>query len=561
VLLENLKKRIDPLIQGKTAFLRPPEHIHADLALNSPLALAKLLGKKPADVAGELSKKIGSWPEIAQVEITPPGFLNLRLKSEALWENLQTLVAHPQDYGRLSSPPTEKWMVEYVSANPTGPLHVGHGRGAALGDSMSRILKHLGCCVHREYYVNDVGRQVQKLGESLAYRWGELHGRPADQKPKEWNEWPKAFPEDGYQGLYVTASAEGISGPFSNLLDYTQYGIQDFQVKIRKDLEDFGVTFDKWFFESELHKQGKIAEVLEELKKRGKAYEKDGTLWFGTDKSEDDKERVLVRADGRPTYFASDIAYHKDKFERGFNKLVNIWGADHHGYVARVKAGLAALDLPAQNFSVVLNQMVQLTRNGVPVKMSKRAGEIITLREVLDEAGKDACRFFFAMRSPNSQLQFDLELAKKQSQENPVYYVQYVHARIASIFREMEKKTSAEAQGLKKATAASLMHPGPRSTAKGAAATPDLQPEERQVLLHLAWFPETLLACLQEFSPHPLTSYLTELARFFHAFYEKHRVLTDDPALMRSRLALCRGIQQTIRTGLELLGVSAPDRM
>ena len=329
MLLENLKDRIKQKTGLETEFSQPPSHVQADLALSTPLSWAKIAKRNPLELAQELAQHLESLPELARVHITPPGFLNLTLSPQALWGNLHSLFNQPESYGRHSQPPPEKWMIEFVSANPTGPLHVGHGRGAALGDSLTRIMRHLGYSVHREYYVNDVGNQVQKYGESLAYSYGEFRGWSVPP-PKEWSRWPSAFPPDGYPGEDVLETARSLLRPLPSLADYTRHGIEHRLKIIQKDLEDFGVTFDEWVKESTFHQKNKVNAVLEELKHRGKAHEKEGTLWFGSQDSEEDKERVLVRSDGRPTYFASDIAYHQNKFERGFSRLIDVWGADHH---------------------------------------------------------------------------------------------------------------------------------------------------------------------------------------------------------------------------------------
>jgi arginyl-tRNA synthetase len=418
-------------------------------------------------------------------------------------------------------------LVEFVSANPTGPLHMASGRAATLGDALVRILRKLGYDAKSEYYVNDAGRQVLLLGQSL-------HARYHGQEP----------PEGGYLGDYITTTARGAPPEAAqwNPERFSAFGIEDNLAKHRKDLEDFRVSFDRWFRESELHQAGELEEALKALRGKGKIVEKEGAVWFASAEDEDDKDRVLVRSDGRPTYFLADIAYHFDKLKRA-DRLVDVWGADHHGYVPRMKAAVETLGGPGA-FHPVVHQLVHLYRGSEKVKMSKRAGEFITLRELVEEVGVDACRFFFAMRGPHTHLNFDLELAKKKSQENPVYYVQYVHARIRSIAAEAAKRGVPEG-------------PPPAGALEGLGA-----PEERALLVKLAWFPAALELCAREDSPHHLATYLTELAGLFHPFYERCRVADPaEPLRSQARLALCEGVRLVIRDGLDLLGIEAPERM
>jgi arginyl-tRNA synthetase len=516
----------------------PPAKMQADLCLPWPLAMAKAARRPPLGLAQSLAESIGASSELAvHVESalpSPPGFINIKLRNSALCANLKAVTLSPGTYGRDEAGPARKVLVEFVSANPTGPLHLASGRGATLGDSLVRILRRLGREASSEFYVNDAGNQVERLGLSL-------HARRHDQEP----------PEKGYQGQYVTELAESFPAEADSWTParWQQEGIKALLATHREDMEAFGVSFDRWFCESELHAKDELKAALEKLKARGMVYEKEGAVWLGTasaEASEDDKDRVLIKAGGAATYFLADIAYHEDKFSRGFSQCIDIWGADHHGYVPRMKTAIAALGYAPESFHVIIHQLIHLFRGREAVKMSKRTGEFVRLREVVEEVGKDACRFFFAMRTPDSHLNFDLELAKKRSSENPVYYCQYVHARICSIFREAEK------QGL---LGPDLPLPGPNGKLLTA-------PEERALLLKLAWFPEALKECEKLLSPHPLANYVLELAGLYHPFYEKCRVVDPkDEETSRARLLLCAGVRDVIREGLSLLGVSAPEQM
>lgn len=516
---------------------RPPQHVRAELSLPWPLQAAKALKRPPLELAGELARKLEGLEGVESAQASPPGFVNLSLSWKALSANLDSLRAAPAAYGADPGAPKRSILIEFVSANPTGPLHLASGRAAALGDSLARILRRIGHKVGAEYYVNDAGRQVGLLGLSVKARHEKLHGRDA------------AVPEDGYQGEYVRelaaqapADARGWDAE-----RFSRFAVERLLATHKADMEAYGVAFDGWRLESELHARGAVQAALEDLKARGMAYEKEGALWLGTsagDGAEDDKDRVLLRSDGRPTYFLADIAYHRDKYERGWEQLIDIWGADHHGYAPRMKAAVAALGKPPESFQVIIHQLVHLYRGKELVKMSKRAGEFVTLRELVEEAGRDACRFFFAQRTPNAHMNFDLELARKQSQENPVYYAQYVHARACSIFREAAKS-------------------GLVATAPGNGAGPSFgEPQERALLAQLLWMPETLRECERALSPHPLAGWLLELAGLFHPFYESCRVLDpSDRARSSARLALCQGVRDAMREGLGLLGVGAPESM
>jgi len=512
----------------------PPPKMRADLCLPWPLAMAKAARRPPLELAQSLAESLGGLVEIESAVASPPGFVNLKLRNSVLCANLKAVTLSPAAYGRDEGGPARKVIVEFVSANPTGPLHLASGRGATLGDCLVRILRRLGRQASSEFYVNDAGKQVERLGLSL---YARRHG----QEP----------PEKGYQGQYVADLAKSFPPEADSWTpdQFRQAGIAALLQSHREDMDGFGVSFDRWFRESELHAKDELQTTLRKLKTRGMVYEKEGAVWLGTSgaaESEDDKDRVLIKADGAPTYFLADIAYHEDKFSRGFEQSIDIWGADHHGYVPRMRAAIAALGYPPEAFHVIIHQLIHLFRGQEAVKMSKRTGEFVRLREVVEEVGKDACRFFFALRTPDSHLNFDLELAKKQSSENPVYYCQYVHARICSIFREAEK------QGL---FGPELPLPGPNGTLLTSA-------EERALLLKIAWFPEVLKDCEKLLSPHPLANYVLELAGLYHPFYEKCRVVDPQaPEVSRARLLLCAGVRDVIAQGLGLLGVSAPEQM
>ena len=516
----------------------PPKNIDADFAVNAAMLLAKKIKANPRIVAQELIDIISNEMAdfVAKADIAGAGFINLRLKNEILYKELDAIIAQKEKYGSLSANNKEKIMVEFVSANPTGPLHIGHGRGAAIGDSLARVLKHLGYNVTKEYYLNDVGNQMLVLADSVRLRYLQLKG---DKVP---------FLEDGYKGEYIIDIAKRLISENKNIneIDFKKEAVKDILATIENDLKDFNVVFDGWFSEGTIafdkDSNGKTAvdKACEYLSGKGDAYTQDDALWLASTKFGDDKDRVLKRSDGRYTYLASDAAYHKNKFERGFTKLVNLWGADHHGYVARIQACVQMLGFSKEVLKVLLYQLVSLVRGGQPVPMSTRTGEFVTLKEVVDEVGKDACRFFFLLRAPDSQLEFDLELAKKQSSENPVFYVQYVNARCHSIFRESQNRTDLNTE-------------------------PDFSllntKEERELMKQLSAFCDILALCEKTMSPHHFTAYLIELADTYHKFYEKCRVLGDDSKLTVSRLKLIEAVTIIIKNGLGLLGVSAPEKM
>ncbi|MEW6264386.1 MAG: arginine--tRNA ligase [Thermodesulfobacteriota bacterium] len=520
----------------------PREAEHGDWATNAALVMAKPEKKNPRNLAeiivGHLQDPEGF---LEKMEVAGPGFINFTLSRRWWLHRLREVLRQGEAYGQVDLGRGRKVQVEFVSANPTGPLHVGHGRGAAVGDALARVLAAAGFDVSREYYINDAGRQMQTLGRSVLYRYLELFGRPVE------------FQSDLYQGDYIRDLArevEAVEG--ERYLGLTEeeavaalypWAAGRIGQGIRDDLSAFGVNHDVWFSEQSLYQNGLLADTLAELKYRGHLYEEGGALWFATTGFGDDKDRVLRKSSGDYTYFASDIAYHRDKFTRGFDLVINLWGADHHGYVPRMKSAVEALGYSSDQLQILLVQLVNLLRGGQPVAMSTRAGQFVTLREVVEEVGVDAARFMFLTRNSDSPLDFDLEAAKKQSAENPVYYVQYLHARICSVFK------TAAAEG--------LALPGP-DDADLSRLTLD---EELGLMKHLAAFPDLIAGAAASLEPHRLTHYLTELAQRFHPYYNRHRFVSQDRSLSLARLVLVQAVRQVAANGLNLLGVSAPEKM
>jgi len=515
---------------------------HGDFATNAALTLTKLARRPPRQLAEMILGILEPPPGmLARTEIAGPGFINFFL-TESYWlEVLKDILREGEAYGNSDLGRNQRVQVEFVSANPTGPLHVGHGRGAALGDALANILTATGHQVTREYYINDVGTQIRTLGLSLSLRLRQLAGEAVD------------FPETCYQGDYMVDLArryrdEGGVIPAGgvgedDLLQLGQYAGDAILEEIKGDLEAFGVRFDTWFSEGELFRQGRVEEAFEQLRARGFLYEAEGALWFKATAFGDEKDRVVRRQNGLTTYFASDIAYHWQKFQTGNQRVVDIWGADHHGYVPRLAAAVEALGVERERLQVILVQLVSLLREGQPVAMTTRGGTYVTLREVIDEVGKDAARFIYLSRRSDAQLEFDLELAKKQSSDNPVYYVQYAHARLASVFR-----TAAE-RGIT------------RQTPEEAVLALLNLPEELALLKLLSTYPDVVEAAARHLEPHRITYFLTDLAAQLHSYYYKHRIISDSPDLTQARLHLVEGIKVILDHGLKLLGVEAPDSM
>ena len=515
----------------------PPKKEFGDFSTNFAMQSAKIFHTAPRKIAEEIKNRIAAdWLE--KIEIAGAGFMNFYLKSDVIYSELKNIFDDVENFGQLPNKKNVPIQIEYVSANPTGLLHVGHGRGAAVGSAIVNILRAAGYNVESEYYINDAGNQMENLAKSVNARYLELLGQNVE------------FPENGYHAVDIIDTAKKIverdgdkylSLPEEERLKVLEnLAYADKLDELKKDLANFKVNFDVWFSERTLHPD-KINDAIKVLRERGEIYEKDGALWLNSTKYGDDKDRVVVRENGVPTYLAADIAYHKDKFERGFSTLINLWGADHHGYICRVKAAMTALGFNADNLKILLLQMVSLYRGGELVKMSKRTGESITLRELMEEVGTDAARYFFLMRSIDSQLDFDLDLAKKQSSENPVYYIQYAHARICSIFRQTEENN--------------LQIPAaPKFSMMTTAAEIDL-------INKIFEYPDEIEKAAAEFAPQRIARYVYDLAAQFHSFYRDCRILGVDEDLAKARLALIKITAHTIKHALNLLGVSAPTSM
>ncbi|MGB3682656.1 MAG: arginine--tRNA ligase [Rubrobacteraceae bacterium] len=516
---------------------RPNDPEHGDFATNVALTNAKVFRRNPREVAGELAKSLQT-DFVEAAEVAGPGFVNFRVADAALWDEVRSLLRDGEKYGHRE-PEGKPVLLEYVSANPTGPLHVAHGRHAAYGDSLGRILEASGHAVSREYYFNDGGNQIRLLGESVAVRYAELYD----------SEWPVADPDALYQGEYVREIARDFSNKYGDsyldtdpeqaLPEFTSFGVRWCMEDIERTLGRARAKFDNYFNEKSLYESGEIGRLVEEFRERGHVYDQDGALWLESTKFGDDKDRVLVKGDGSYTYMAPDVAYHRDKWNRGFGTAIDVLGADHAGYPPRIRAGMMALGLPEDFLDVELVRLVKLLREGEQVKVSKRAGTFVTLDELLDEVGPDVARYFFVRSSHKTEMNFDLDLAIQQSDENPVFYVQYAHARIASIF-ERSGISPEEATGFEAG---------------------ELAAEERALVLELLDFPRVVRNAAGRREVHPIPTYLETLATRFHQFYTVHRVLVDDQAIKTRRLALCAATKTVLRSGLALLGVEAPEKM
>ena len=522
---------------------RPRQEGHGDWATNIAMQLAKPFCEKPRDLAAEIIAKIAENNVISKAEVAGPGFMNFTLKSDWVADTIKTAIERDADYGRTNIGNGLRVQIEFVSANPTGPLHMGHGRGAAVSDITASLLDFAGYDVEREYYINDAGLQMELLGKSAQARYFEALGR-AGEAP---------MPEDGYQGDYMSEVAKVFVDKYGDSLAakpldetlslFSQETGKLVLDMIRKDLEDFGVKFDVWFSEKSLYEDDSVESAMTALKERGYAYEDEGALWFCSTLFGDDKDRVLIRSNGMPTYFTSDVAYLKNKYDRGFKRLIYVLGADHHGYEPRIRSVNKAFGYPDEAIDVLLIQMVNLLRDGKPVQMSKRAGTIVTLREIMDEVGRDAARLFFVIRRCDSTVDFDLELAKKASSENPVFYIQYAHARICSIFRELES----------------------RGIALPSVDELDVslisEPSELNLAKAIARLPEEIAKAAKEYAPHRVAYYASELAEAFHAFYNSQRVLGAEENVMKSRILLAAASRVALRNVLRILGVFAPEKM
>ncbi|MDD5174538.1 MAG: arginine--tRNA ligase, partial [Candidatus Omnitrophica bacterium] len=514
----------------------PKERSHGDISTNIAMRLVRLSGgKNPVEFANLIVKKmagvLGSSSlkgDIEKIEVKPPGFINFFLSRDYLCKVLLEIERERDNYGRTSICRGKKIQIEFVSANPTGPLTIAHGRQAAIGDSLANILSYIGCEVSREYYVNDEGNQMNLLGRSIRARYRELCGIKEE------------FPPDGYMGTYVNDIAGDFRDKYGekylkeeDIKIFRGFGLKWILDDIKKDLEDFAVNFDVWYSQESLKTSGSIDKALEFLKDKGYIFQSEGATWFRSTEFGDDKDRVLIKSDGSYTYLAPDIAYHLDKYKRGFKSLIDIWGPDHHGYIPRIKAAIQALGFERGSLSVIIAQLATLYRGGNVVKMSTRAGEFVTLREVMDEVGKDVARFAFLMRKVSSHLDFDLDKVKEQSMENPVYYIQYAHARIWSIL-EFSKDASLSSRF--------------RSDLLKEA-------EELWILRVLRQFPLVVTISADSLEPYVVLQYLQDLAAAFHSFYNKHRVVCDDPDLSKARLVLVNCVRIVLANGLGLLGV------
>lgn len=520
----------------------PREKEHGDFAVNIAMLLARQARMAPRKIAEILVGVMeqNPDPQLEKIEVAGAGFINFFLSKAWLYEVPRLIYNLGDAYG-CNPGPKGKVQVEFVSANPTGNLHMGNARGGAIGDCLANILERAGYQVEREYYVNDAGNQIEIFADSLEARYLQLTGHDV------------SFPDNGYAGQDVIDTVKHIIAHYGkDLVDMTpekrrsilvEYALQEKVDYIKNTLANFGIQYDVWFHERTLHETGEVDQVLAELEQKGFIYESEGALWFKSTLFGDEKDEVVKRANGVPTYFAADIAYHRNKFQRGFDWVINVWGADHHGHVARMKGAMQALGIDPDRLDIVLMQLVRLYRKGNLVRMSKRTGTTVTLDELIEEVGKDAARFFFVMRSPDSHLDFDLELAKQQSQENPVYYVQYAHARICSIFRQ------AKAAGVQMSAADQI-------------DTSLLKEEEELALLRkLADFPEEIKIAARTLAPHRIARYALDLAGLFHSFYNHHRVLNENQQLQDARLLLMEVTRITIKNALQILGVSAPEQM
>ena len=566
-----LDSSIEPNIQIEHA----RDKQHGDYACNIAMMLAKQAKRKPRDLAEEVVKNLSASPLVEKTEIAGPGFINFYMSTNAFHSVVTDVLDQKQAFGRSDIGQGKPIQVEFVSANPTGPLHVGHGRGAAYGATVSNLLEAAGYKVHREYYVNDAGRQMAILGTSVWLRYLDLCGETI------------VFPKNGYQGDYIWDFAatlhrengdqfrhpaekvyagvpadEGeengdkethIDGLIENarsLLGEENYntvfevGLNSILKDIRQDLEEFGVTYDDWFSERTLFTNGSIDKAIKRLQDANHAYEQNGAIWFRSSEFGDEKDRVLVRDNGIKTYFASDIAYHMNKLERGYDRVIDVWGADHHGYVPRVKAALKAMGDDPDKLDVLLVQFAVLYRGGEKVQMSTRSGEFVTLRELRDEVGNDASRYFYVMHKCEQHMDFDLDLAKSRSNENPVYYIQYAHARICSVLRQITEKgfTFDQKTGRSSLDRLSEQH-------------------EQDLMNHLSRYPEIIESAAINHEPHQIAYYLRDLANHLHTYYNAHQFLVDDSDVRNARLVLISAVKQTLQNGLELLGVSAPESM
>ncbi|BET53276.1 arginine--tRNA ligase [Bacillus subtilis] len=519
----------------------PKDKTHGDYSTNMAMQLARVAKKAPRQIAEEIVAHFDKGKaSIEKLDIAGPGFINFYMNNQYLTKLIPSVLEAGEAYGETNIGNGERVQVEFVSANPTGDLHLGHARGAAVGDSLCNVLSKAGYDVSREYYINDAGNQINNLALSVEVRYFEALGL---EKP---------MPEDGYRGEDIIAIGKRLAEEYGDrfvneeeserLAFFREYGLKYELEKLRKDLENFRVPFDVWYSETSLYQNGKIDKALEALREKGHVYEEDGATWFRSTTFGDDKDRVLIKKDGTYTYLLPDIAYHKDKLDRGFDKLINVWGADHHGYIPRMKAAIEALGYEKGTLEVEIIQLVHLYKNGEKMKMSKRTGKAVTMRDLIEEVGLDAVRYFFAMRSADTHMDFDLDLAVSTSNENPVYYAQYAHARICSMLRQGEE------QGLKPAADLDFSY---------------IQSEKEYDLLKtIGGFPEAVAEAAEKRIPHRVTNYIYDLASALHSFYNAEKVIDpENEEKSRARLALMKATQITLNNALQLIGVSAPEKM
>ena len=535
-----LDEELSEAASAQVVVERPREAAHGDYATNVALVLAKKARRNPRELATSIAARLAAaLPDIIEPpDVAGPGFINLRLKAAARQSVVARVLRDGVRYGHGTTRTGERVIVEFVSANPTGPLHVGHGRQAALGDAIASLLESQGAQVAREFYYNDAGQQIHNLAVSVRARAHEILGESG------------VFPEDGYRGEYIRELAQRyldeVGHDLSDVEAIRRFAVAELRKEQDRDLQAFGVRFDRFYLESSLYADGRVDATVGKLEASGATYEDEGALWLRTTAFGDDKDRVMRKSDGGYTYFVPDVAYHVTKFERGYARAINVQGSDHHGTVARVRAGLQALAIgvPAGYPDYVLHKMVTVMRGGEEVKISKRAGSYVTLRDLIDEAGRDAVRFFLVSRKADSEFVFDIDLARSQSDENPVYYVQYAHARVQSVLKQA---------GIPADEAAARL--------RGVDTSPLDSPYERALLRRLADFPGMLSLAADEFAPHQVTFYLKDLAQEFHSYYNAERFLVDDARIRTARLALIVAVGQVLRNALALLGIRAPDEM
>ncbi len=578
---EIIYEKINTILKGKYGIEPPQYKVETpkdeklgDLASNVSFLLARTLRNNPVKIAEELASELSSFKEFEKVEAVR-GFLNFTFSEDFVKEEIKKVLEGGENYFKENLGKGKKVQIEFVSANPTGPLHLGHGRGAVIGDSLARLMEFFGFNVTREYYINDAGRQVYLLGVSVLYRYQELFNK-VDEKIKE------IFEKDGYKGEYVKEIAELLKKVVGDLIirgeiekayekiisselpfekNYikkfsknskephielcTLFGLDMMMDEIRRDLKEMDIDFDVWFSERSLYESRAVEKVIEKLKEKGYVYENEGALWLKTSEFGDDKDRVIVKSDGSYTYFAPDIAYHLNKYERGFEKVINLWGADHYGYIPRIKAALKMLGIPEDWLEIYLIQTVKLFREGKEVKMSKRAGNFVTLRELMDSVGKDAVRFVFLTKKSDTPLDIDVDLIKEKSSENPVFYVQYAHARISGIFREVKERYGMDAEKEDFSEYLKFLKEEP----------------EIKLMKKVLMMKDELREIVLSRDPHLITYYLMSLSKLFHNYYNHYRIIGAEENVMKGRLALLKAIKISIYLGLKLIGVSAPERM